>query len=95
MAKIARRDDCKKPIAGGGGSDDDRWHPEVHALAEGRESTLTVSEGAAAVDRALRRSRRGKPGGDVSFFCVRQVLVEWSQKLAGPGKPASRAGHVF
>lgn len=83
VAKTARRDDCKKPTADGGGSDDDRWHPEVHALAEGRESTLTVSEGAAAVDWALGRSRRGKPGGDVSF-CVRQVLVELSQKLAGP-----------
>ena len=94
VAKTARRDDCKKPTADGGGSDDDRWHPEVHALAEGRESTLTVSEGAAAVDRALGRSRHGKPGGGV-IFRVRQVLVEWSQKLAGPDKPASRAGHVF
>lgn len=82
LAKTARRDDRKKPVAdgvGGSGNDDNRWHREVRALAEGRGGTVTVGEGAAAVDRVLREIKawetRGR--GNYVFKCFSGIGSRW------------------
>lgn len=65
LTKTAERDDRKKTAADGGGSgySEGRWHREVRALAEGRGSTVTVGEGAAAVDRVLREIKAWETRG--------------------------------
>lgn len=67
LASTARRDDRRKTTAdgGGGGSgvDDDRWRREVRALAEGHGGTITVGEGAAAVDRVLKEIKAWETRG--------------------------------
>lgn len=88
LAKTARRDDRKKTTGdggGGGGHDDDRWHREVRALAEGRGSSVTVGEGAAAVDRVLREIKAWETRGRGKRYVFR--VVERGQELAGPNAP--------
>eukprot|EP00903_Cladosiphon_okamuranus_P011768 g11062.t1 len=95
LAKTTRRDDRKKTTADGvGGNDDYRWHREVRALAEGRESTITVGEGAAAVDRVLREIKawetRGREPTLKNFPCFRgtvEALTSWG---SGPCRESLR-----
>lgn len=67
LASTTRKDDRRKNTAdgggGGGGVDDGRWRREVRALAEGRGGTITVGEGAAAVDRVLKEIKAWETRG--------------------------------
>eukprot|EP00752_Nemacystus_decipiens_P009212 g8228.t1 len=99
LAKSTRRDDRNRTSAdgdgsGGGGNDDNRWQREVRALAEGRGSTVTVGEGAAAVDRVLREIKawetRGREPTLKNFPCFRgtvEALTSWG---SGPRRESLR-----
>lgn len=67
LASTARRNQRRKSTADGGGCsfDDARWRREMRALAEGEGegSTITVGEGAAAIDRVLREMQAWESRG--------------------------------
>lgn len=65
LASTARRNERRKSTADGGGCsfDDARWRREMRALAEGEGSTITVGEGAAAIDRVLREMQAWETRG--------------------------------
>lgn len=67
LASTARRDERRTSVGHGsgidGGVDGDRWRCEVRALAEGQAGTITVGEGAAAVDRVLREIKAWETRG--------------------------------
>lgn len=86
VVATARRIDRRKNTAdgagggggggGAGGADDHRWRREVRALAEGHEGTITVGEGAAAVDRVLREIKAWEVrGGGTSIIHTAAATV--------------------
>ncbi|CAM9200039.1 unnamed protein product [Ectocarpus fasciculatus] len=99
LASTARRNERRKSTADGGGCsfDDARWRREMRALAEGEGegSTITVGEGAAAIDRVLREMQawesRGREPTLRHFPCLRGTLEALSSWGSGPRRDSLRS----
>ncbi|CAM9136944.1 unnamed protein product [Scytosiphon promiscuus] len=98
LASTARRDERRATGAHGSGIDGrvdgDRWRRQVRALAEGQPGTITVGEGAAAVDRVLREIKawetRGRDPTLKNFPCLRGTLEALTTWGSGPRRDSLR-----
>ncbi|CAM9238514.1 unnamed protein product [Ectocarpus sp. 8 AP-2014] len=97
LASTARRNERRKSTADGGACsfDDARWQREMRALAEGEGSTITVGEGAAAIDRVLKEMQawetRGREPTLKHFPCLRGTLEALSSWGSGPRRDSLRS----
>ncbi|CAB1099680.1 unnamed protein product [Ectocarpus sp. CCAP 1310/34] len=75
LGSTARRNERRKSTADCGACsfDDARWRREMRALAEGEGSTITVGEGAAAIDRVLKEMQAWQTRGRGSERPVRPL----------------------